>query len=566
MRDSFRPSLATLACLLSLLATAVQGATPEPTYNRRWVYASSYLVHDSAADSLISTIQRASASGYNGLVLTDWGFNSLAAMPPRYFTNVSRVTAAAEAAGIEIIPSIFPVGHSEGLLKHDPNLAEGLPVEKTPFIVRQGAATPANENVSLIANGGFEQTTNGNTFTGYLFQDSAVTADRNVAFAGTTSLHAVADGWMARICQTVPVRPFTAYRLSAWVKTSSLAPNWSFYFYGMSRGGRVLNYSPALMPSTKDWTYISVVLNSLENATINVYAGLWFSQPGSNLWLDNLRLEEIGPINILRRSGCPIRVTSADGRTRYREGVDFKPLVDPLLGQVPWAGNYDYNHEAPRLVLTPNSRIRDGQTLLVSWFHPPIIYGNKVTCCLSEQKVFDLLKDQAQRVVNLLHPKTVMMGHDEIRVANWCARCRASGGTAGDLLASHAERCVRILKEIDPRLQVAVWSDMFDPFHNAVNNYFLVNGDLNGAWDGLDPSVTVVNWNSGRAADSLDFFSALGVRQIIAGYYDTYSLDNFYRWDLAAQGVPGVDGFMYTTWYGVYSWLETYGKAIQRQP
>ncbi len=566
MKFAFRPRLTTMVCMLSLFGSAVHGDSASPTYNRRWTYVSTYLVHNANADRVISTIQQAAAAGYNGVMLNEWGLNSLATMPPSYFGNVSRVVSAAKAAGVEIIPCVFPVGYSEGLLKHDPNLAEGVPVEKAPFIVRQGAATPASANVNLISNGGFEQTTDGNTFVGYLFQDLAVTADRTTAVEGSASMHAVSDGWMSRICQRVSVRPRAAYRLTAWVKTSGLQPAGNFYFYAMGADGRVLNYNETLVSSNQDWTKVSVVFNSLNDTRVSVYGGLWFAQTGGQLWMDDLRLEEIGPINILRRGGCPIRVTSADGRTRYKEGVDFEPLVDPLLGEVPYAGNYDYNHEAPRLILTPKSRIREGQTLLVNWYHPPIIYGYQVTCCLSEPKVYELLKDQARRVIDLFHPKTVMMGHDEIRVANWCSNCRASGGSAGDLLGRHTGRCVRIIKDFDPTIRVAVWSDMFDPFHNAINNYYLVNGNLAGSWDDLDPSVTIVNWNSGHAAESLEFFSSLGVSQVIAGYYDSYSLDNFTLWDLAARGVPGVDGFMYSTFYGDYSWLGAYGKAIRRQP
>ena len=55
--------------------------------------------------------------------------------------------------------------------------------------------------------------------------------------------------------------------------------------------------------------------------------------------------------------------------------------------------------------------------------------------------------------------------------------------------------------------------------------------------------------------------SALGV---IAGYYDK-DITNFKKWDAAAAGVPGVTGFMYTTWQHKFTHLEEYGKAIWRE-
>ena len=71
---------------------------------------------------------------------------------------------------------------------------------------------------------------------------------------------------------------------------------------------------------------------------------------------------------------------------------------------------------------------------------------------------------------------------------------------------------------------VMTWDDMFNPHHNAGDDYFLVNGTLNGSWLGLDPSVTVVNWGAGDPNDGksgLKFFSRRGHDQIFAGYYDS---------------------------------------------
>ncbi len=104
---------------------------------------------------------------------------------------------------------------------------------------------------------------------------------------------------------------------------------------------------------------------------------------------------------------------------------------------------------------------------------------------------------------------------------------------------------------------------MFDPHHNAVNSYYLVNGSLKGSWEGLSKEVIIANWNSGKASDSLKFFAGRGHSQVIAGYYDADDLGNFRTWDAAARGVPGVFGFMYTTWQSKYSLLEQYGQAMR---
>jgi len=110
---------------------------------------------------------------------------------------------------------------------------------------------------------------------------------------------------------------------------------------------------------------------------------------------------------------------------------------------------------------------------------------------------------------------------------------------------------------------VLVWSDMFDPHHNAVNNYYLVRGDLRGAWEGLDKKVTIMNWNFGQRAESLKFFSERGHQQVLAGYYDA-GPEQIGKWLDAARSVPGVVGVMYTTWQRNFSDLEAFARVVDR--
>src|SRR6185312_158071 len=201
--------------------------------------------------------------------------------------------------------------------------------------------------------------------------------------------------------------------------------------------------------------------------------------------------------------------------------------------------------------------------LLVSWYHPVITIGSQVMCCLSEPKLESILRDQARRVNELFRPRTFFMSHDEIRVANWCKACRDRKMTPGQLLAENVRRCTAILKSVNPRARIRVWSDMFDPHHNAVDTYYLDNGSLKGSWEGLSRDAIVANWNGGKARESLAFFDGRGHRQLIAGYYDVDDLSNFQNWDRAARHTNGVVGFMYTTWANKYSLLESYGEALR---
>ena len=66
---------------------------------------------------------------------------------------------------------------------------------------------------------------------------------------------------------------------------------------------------------------------------------------------------------------------------------------------------------------------------------------------------------------------------------------------SGALLADNVRACAAMLRQINPGGAIYVWSDMFDPNHNAVDKYYLVHGNLRGSWEGLDKDVIVVPWH-----------------------------------------------------------------------
>jgi hypothetical protein len=556
--------------LVLLLTVGLAAQAQEPRYADRWFYASFNLLVDKSADDLIALIKRAGKSGYNGMLLADYKFNILERMPDRYFKNVDRVKKAAGDERIEIIPAVFPIGYSNGLLAEDVDLAEGMPVTDAPFVVKDGVAKLVPNPASHIVNGDLERT-KGDRFLGFDYQDDpgkSSFADHKVTHHGRVSCRMqdvgrVNPNGLCRLIQRVKVRPHACYRYSCWVRTRDYQSGSAFRLLaiGASEGGQPLTYYEAGLLTTQEWRQIEVVFNSLGESEVNLYAGQWGGQTGT-LWLDDLKLEELALVNVLRRPGCPLVVTSADGKAAYEEGKDFLPVHDVKIGRVPWEGEYEFAHPGAELRLTSRSRIRNGERLRVSWYHPVLVHENQVMCCLTEPKVYEVLRKQAKQINDLFHPRTFFMSHDEMRVANWCASCQATRQTPGQLLAQNVRRCVEILRELSPKARIVVWSDLFDPQHNAVDRYYLVNGSLKDSWEGLPKDVIIANWNSGKAADSLRWFAGRGHQQIIAGFYDA-GLDNLNQWEQAAKGVSGVTGFMYTTWGQNYRLLEAYGERMR---
>lgn len=562
--------------LLLLSTTCPAGEAGGSRYDERWVYCMTNLQTEPSVKDVIALIERAKRDGYTAIVIADYKLQLLDRVPDFYFPNAEKVKQAAARAGIELIPAVFSIGYSNGHLAHDPNLAEGLPVADQPFVVKEAGgrreAVLDTRAAPKFVNGGLEQV-RGDAFAGFTFQDDpglVTFADRAVVHGGGTSIRfepgiksPKRQSSVVRLMQRVALRPMTACRFSCWARTRDLGPAGAVQLLALGAGqpGRQLTFQEGLVQANQDWKRVEVVFNSLDQPEVNLYVGIWGEGPGT-LWVDDIQLEELALVNVLRRPGCPLTVRSADGRTAYQEGRDFEPVADPQLGSVPWAGEYDFDHPGARILVRPGSRIKKGERLLVSWYHPVITVGSQVMCCLSEPKLEAILRDQARRVDGLFHPRTFFMSHDEIRVANWCKACQDRKLSPGRMLAENVRQCTAILKSINPKARVVAWSDMFDPSHNAIDQYYLVNGSLKGSWEGLSKDVIVANWNGGKARESLAFFAGRGHRQVIAGYYDVDDLSNFKTWDAAANGIPGVIGFMYTTWSHKYGLLESYGAAI----
>ena len=542
-------SVARLAAL-SLLAAgsaivgpaAARGApTPRLELQKRWVYVATNLTVAARVDALLALIDRAAAAHYTGILLADSKFARLGEMGAGYFAGVARVRARAAALHLEIIPSVFSLGWAEGLLSHDPNLAEALPVKDALFVVNHGTARLVADPAVTLKGGDFAD------LSIWDWKDDVVTSDAGAARVTDPK------GRNARIVQTVRVAPFRQYHLSVRVKTKD--------FQGepevkVLAGERSLSFQSLGAKSTQEFTESHVVFNSLDLDRVTVYLGVWGGGTGS-LWWDDARLEEVGFLNVVRRDGAPLSVRR-EGGAALVEGRDFEPVSDPRMGTVPWRGGYEVWHEAPPLA----THLGDGTRLRVSFHHALTVGDGQVVVCPSEPKTVELLRDEARRVHAAWNASGYFMQHDEIRVLGWDDACARRGLSAGQILADDARTCVKILRETNPGGDVYVWSDMFDPTHNAHDGYYLVRRDLSGSWEGIDKDVIVAAWNYGKRAESLRWFSGRGHRTLIAGYYDGPP-ERVRGWLAAARGVPQVVGVMYTTWRDDYGNLERFAREVE---
>jgi hypothetical protein len=526
----------------SWLEASANAEQPASRLQKRWLFFWRDMNDSKEVDRMMARFPEAKASGYNGVVFSH-------NVAPE---KAAALKEAAKANGLDLVAVVM------GGVR-DRNYAEGVPVKDAVFIAHDGSAALEPDTTAQLRNGDFEAAA-GNHFQGWAWQDDeGVTtfADHEVVHSGKTSLRMENIGQNqnqhCRIEQPIKLQPYRQYRVSFWVKTEKLSPADAEIKVLSTDTSRSISFESFHVEATQDWKQYDLVFNSMGYDKGLFYIGCWDGKTGK-LWWDDIRIEEIGLVNVLRRPGCPLVVRGDDGIT-YEEGRDFDRVVDRVLN--PWQPY----HEPPVIKLTPSSRIREGTRVLVSYYHPIIVYEDRVNFCLSEPKVFEDWEAEVKKADELFHPAAFFMSHDEIRVMNQCALCRSKNMTAGELLAWNVSKAADIIRKIRPDAEIWVWSDMFDPMHNAVDHYYAVNGTLAGSWKGLDKDIGIVNWNGGLKGKNCVFFANLGQRQILSGYYDSdEDGSGIAEWLANTKDVPGIVGAMYTTWEDKYGAMKPWAQ------
>jgi len=530
-------------------------------YPDRWVWVFGWgLGRDSDVTEIAQVLDTAGQHGLNGAVLSA-GLDTLCKKTPDYFRRLEAVKQACARNKLDLIPAVFSVGYGGAALAHERDLAEGLPVEDAPFVAQGNEARLVPDPNVRLVNGGFEEFT-GNRFKGFNFHDQpgeVSFVDTQVRHSGRASLRL--ENFTAnphghgRVMQEVRVRPRRCYRLTLWVKTEGLQPTSAFQMTVLAKN-RSLAPRTFRLQSTGDWQKLVTVFNSLSFDSVRIYAGLWGGKAGK-VWLDDWAIEEVGPLNVLRRPGTPVTVRSEDGSVTYVEGRDYAPLVDPDYSP------YRVDRPAPTLKLLPGSRIQHGQRLRVSWYHPMVIHDSQITVCMAEPALYSYLEHEARLLAERLAPRRVLLNMDEIRMGGSCQACR--GRNMAELLGECVTRQVQTLRRYIPNVEVLIWSDMLDPHHNAHADYYLVEGDYTGSWRHVPQDLIMAVWGGKPREKSLRFFAEQGFRTLIACYYDADDLSEVKGWLELARQSPNVRGFMYTPWQKKYGLLGAFGDLLQQQ-
>jgi len=529
-------------------------------YPYRWVYVSRRLNEDSDVREISGIVKMASEHGLNGMVLSA-GLDRLDQQRPTYFRRLEQVKQICKQYNIEIIPIVFSVGYGGAILAHDRNLAAAVPVKDAVFVVRGGQAHLLSDSSVRIVNGGFEEHY-GDHLPGYRFHDKpgeVSFVDTTVFRSGMASLRF--ENFQnfrhghGRVMQEVKVQPHRSYKVTCWIKTDRLTPTSALRMLVLAPDKHQIAESSLELPSTVDWRKVDLDFNSFKFDKVWVYVGVWDGKSG-RFWIDDLGIEEVGLSNIVRRQGTPISIKSDETGIAYQEGRDFAQIRVPKV-------NLRSDPEPLAIKIPPQSRIRNGERLRVSYYQRVTPKKGQITVCMSDPRIYEIWQGQAKLIHQHLSPNKYMLSMDEIRAGGSCETCKKRNMSMAQILGDCISRQVKIVREVSSNAEVFIWSDMLDPNHNAHAHYYLVDGDFTDSWKYIPKDIVIVCWYYQKRNESLRFFSSRGFRTMAGAYYDGDNLDNPKGWLEALDRTPGACGIMYTTWRNKYDLLDEFGDLVK---
>jgi hypothetical protein len=480
--------------------------------------------------------------------------------------RLKQVMKYARKKNLKTLAEVAPFGWSNDVLASNPNWAEAQRVNGTRFkVMPDGRHLQLQNSLPPLVNGNFQSSDAG----WFAMHDSNIKVEPN-GHQGRPAVTISDPPGNARLRQQVSVQPWRQYHLSLFYKATGAhlgSPMVVVYDAASTDKVRFVVY----LHASEQWTYLDYLFNSADSSEVAIYMGVWGGAKGT-VQFANVQLEETGLIWVAHREGAPFKVYDPQNPAKvYTPRIDYNEVVDPEMKPSTYTFHHSY-HGPSDFTLPPTTSLKPGQIVAADYYAAaPLPNLNQIAMCLTEPGVFKWLGKNAAEVRKVAPPETgILLAYDELRQANSCAGCRAKNMTAGELLAWNFDETFGIYHQALPDSSFWVWNDMFDPYHNAHDHYFLVEGTLAGSWKGLPTEVGILNWNSDKRKESLTWFSGLNPEQptfhpqMIAGFYDAPDAAEAARSEItAAMGIPGLRGLVYTTWNDDYSKLKAYADAAR---
>ncbi len=235
------------------------------------------------------------------------------------------------------------------------------------------------------------------------------------------------------------------------------------------------------------------------------------------------------------KSSRPKFLSKADNGTVYIPGKDYKvvSLAPPILERI------------------PSGRIPKDATIYFSGDLVDSKAHRFSKTCPSEELAYEEFDRLVGQIIKVLNPQKIHVNHDELGLVNSDSRCKKRNLKEHQLLAYQVNRMSDIIKKHNPTVDMIMWADCINPYHNAGLKFLEKTADL------LNKDIVLTQW----------FYSAENYQQrdlIETG--TTYLLDRGFRvycspWDhlvnhqdwektlLKNASNPNFMGLMHTEWY-----------------
>ena len=570
-----------------LLAAGVLSAGEH--FKEKAFYLGTNLLPENKLPQVEALAARAAKAGYNTVYLSDYKFGTAWLHGDRYVKNAKKAVDVLRKYKFKVVTSCIPIGDCCSFLSGSPELAECLKVVNEPYTIKQGVFTPEE----MLKNGSFEQ----GTKEWRIDPKVDITVDSTVAASGKNSMHFKLNGKepfkQARIWYSLKAAPFQQLELTFKVKTKNIkgvGPNQGIsaalvakapgnpdgYRYLSHRTKTVMGRKP--LKSTNDWQEYRLLFNTYEYSTVSIALGAWQGAVGE-FWIDDVKVKPASFVNVIRRKGVDVKVTSANGKVVYTEGKDYEKIVDPKAGNKRWKGDFDDSQAAPRIKVLPGSRIKEGSKVLASYYH--VALSQKYACiCLNNPETKKYITRAIEWQQKHIKPDGIIIGIDEHRAYGYDPECEKSGLTAAQALNMIAQYSYKEIKRIAPKAQIYMWNDMFDPFSNCVPGryYYMIKGKnaICESWHGLPKDIIIMRWSPANVktkrqalTGSMEHWRKLGMKFVeFPGYFDAQQFNPHTEGILEiAKKNPACIGAAFAQWGNIDNYkphFETFLKVVEK--
>ena len=171
--------------------------------------------------------------------------------------------------------------------------------------------------------------------------------------------------------------------------------------------------------------------------------------------------------------------------------------------------------------------------------------------CPSEELAYKEFDRLSGLIIKILKPQKLHVNHDEIGLVNSDSRCKKRNMKEYELVAYQINRMNDIIKKHDPDVDMIMWADCVNPYHNAGLKLLERTGEL------LHKDIIMAHWYYSAENFQQRDLLEMGANYLLSKGFRTYGspwdhLVNHQAWErilLQHAGNPNFMGLMHTEWY-----------------